>query len=221
MIKSLLPRCLREYSRRLRQQPTLSEKEQEREAASEAGLNLPANYDRAEFSRIKAAADRIRKSCDIFIAIGIGGSYLGARAAVEFVKSPLYNSLKKETPDVYFAGNSINSAYLNELLSLCEGKDVCINVISKSGTTTEPAVAFRVFRAWLEKKYGEEEAVKRIFVTTDKSKGKLKELADEKGYETFVVPDDIGGRYSVLTAVGLLPIAVAGNRYRFYDEGRF
>ncbi len=173
-------------------------------------IDLPANYDRAEFSRIKAAADRIRKSCDIFIAIGIGGSYLGARAAVEFVKSPLYNSLKKETPDVYFAGNSINSAYLNELLSLCEGKDVCINVISKSGTTTEPAVAFRVFRAWLEKKYGEEEAVKRIFVTTDKSKGKLKELADEKGYETFVVPDDIGGRYSVLTAVGLLPIAVAG-----------
>lgn len=173
-------------------------------------IDLPVNYDKEEFARIKAAAERIKKSCDIFIAIGIGGSYLGARAAIEFVKSPLYNSLKKDTPDVYFAGNSINSAYLNELLSLCEGRDVCINVISKSGTTTEPAVAFRVFRELLEKKYGEEEAVKRIFVTTDRKKGKLKELADEKGYETFVVPDDIGGRYSVLTAVGLLPIAVAG-----------
>lgn len=173
-------------------------------------IDLPVNYDKDEFARIKAAAERIKNSCDIFIAIGIGGSYLGARAAIEFVKSPLYNSLKKDTPDVYFAGNSINSAYLNELLSLCEGKDVCINVISKSGTTTEPAVAFRVFRELLEKKYGEKEAVKRIFVTTDRKKGKLKELADEKGYETFVVPDDIGGRYSVLTAVGLLPIAVAG-----------
>ncbi len=173
-------------------------------------IDLPVQYDKEEFARIKMAAERIRKSCDVFIAIGIGGSYLGARAAIEFVRSPLYNSLKKDTPDIYFAGNGINSAYLNELLSLCEGRDVCINVISKSGTTTEPAVAFRVFRALLEQKYGEEEAVKRIFVTTDKARGKLKELADEKGYETFVVPDDIGGRYSVLTAVGLLPIAVAG-----------
>lgn len=173
-------------------------------------IDLPVNYDKEEFARIKAAAERIKNSCDIFVAIGIGGSYLGARAAIEFVKSPLYNSLKKDTPDVYFAGNSINSAYLNELLSLCEGRDICINVISKSGTTTEPAVAFRVFRELLEKKYGEDEAAKRIFVTTDRKKGKLKELADEKGYETFVVPDDIGGRYSVLTAVGLLPIAVAG-----------
>jgi len=173
-------------------------------------VDLPVNYDKEEFARIKAAAEKIQKSCDIFIAIGIGGSYLGARAAIEFVKSPFYNSLKKDTPDVYFAGNNINSAYLNEILALCEGKDVCINVISKSGKTTEPAIAFRVFRELLEKKYGEEGARERIFITTDKAKGKLKELATEKGYETFVVPDDIGGRYSVLTAVGLLPIAVAG-----------
>ncbi len=173
-------------------------------------VDLPVNYDKEEFARIKAAAEKIKKSCDIFIAIGIGGSYLGARAAIEFVKSPFYNSLKKDTPDVYFAGNNINSAYLNEILALCEGKDVCINVISKSGKTTEPAIAFRVFRELLEKKYGEEGARERIFITTDKAKGKLKELATEKGYETFVVPDDIGGRYSVLTAVGLLPIAVAG-----------
>lgn len=173
-------------------------------------VDLPVNYDKEEFARVKAAAEKIKKSCDIFIAIGIGGSYLGARAAIEFVKSPFYNSLKKDTPDVYFAGNNINSAYLNEILALCEGKDVCINVISKSGKTTEPAIAFRVFRELLEKKYGEEGARERIFITTDKAKGKLKELATEKGYETFVVPDDIGGRYSVLTAVGLLPIAVAG-----------
>ncbi len=173
-------------------------------------LDLPVNYDKEEFTRIKEASERVKKMCDVFIVIGIGGSYLGARAAIEFVKSPLYNSLKKDTPDIYFAGTGINSSYLNELLSLCEGKDVCINVISKSGTTTEPAIAFRVFRELLEKKYGEEEAAKRIFITTDKAKGKLKELATEKGYETFVVPDDIGGRYSVLTAVGLLPIAVSG-----------
>ncbi len=173
-------------------------------------VDLPVNYDKEEFSRIKAAAEKIKKSCDVFIAIGIGGSYLGARAAIEFVKSPMYNALNKDTPDVYFAGNSINSAYLNELLSICEGKDICINVISKSGTTTEPAIAFRIFRELLEKKYGEEGARERIFITTDKARGKLKELATEKGYETFVVPDDIGGRYSVLTAVGLLPIAVAG-----------
>ena len=157
-------------------------------------VDLPVNYDKEEFSRIKAAAEKIKKSCDIFIAIGIGGSYLGARAAIEFVKSPLYNSLSKDTPEVYFAGNSINSAYLNELLSLCEGKDICINVISKSGKTTEPAIAFRIFRELLEKKYGEEGARERIFVTTDKARGKMKELATEKGYESVVVPDDIGGR---------------------------
>ncbi len=173
-------------------------------------IDLPVNYDREEFSRIKSAAGKIRKSCDVFVAIGIGGSYLGARAAIEFVKSPNYNKLKNDGPEVYFAGNGLNTEYLNEILRICEGRDVCVNVISKSGTTTEPAVAFRVFRELLEKKYGLEGARERIFVTTDKRKGKLKELSDRMGYETFVVPDDVGGRYSVLTAVGLLPIAVAG-----------
>lgn len=173
-------------------------------------IDLPVEYDKEEFGRIISAAEKIKKSCDIFVVIGIGGSYLGARAAIEFVKSPLYNSLPKDTPDIYFAGNSISSSAMAELLQICEGKDICINVISKSGKTTEPAIAFRIFRKLLEEKYGEEEAKERIFVTTDKAKGKLKELSDEKGYETFVVPDDVGGRYSVLTAVGLLPIAVSG-----------
>lgn len=171
---------------------------------------LPESYDKEEFARIKAAAARIRNSCQVFVAIGIGGSYLGARAVIEFLKSPLYNNLKKDTPDVYFAGNNISASALSELLSICEGKDVCINVISKSGTTTEPAIAFRVFRALLEQKYGKEGARSRIFVTTDRQKGTLKQFSDEAGYETFVVPDDVGGRFSVLTAVGLLPIAVAG-----------
>ena len=173
-------------------------------------ITLPESYDKEEFSRIKAAAARIRNSCQVFVAIGIGGSYLGARAVIEFLKSPLYNNLKKDAPDVYFAGNNISASALSELLSLCEGKDVCINVISKSGTTTEPAIAFRVFRALLEQKYGKEGARSRIFVTTDRQKGTLKQFSDEAGYETFVVPDDVGGRFSVLTAVGLLPIAVAG-----------
>ncbi len=173
-------------------------------------VDLPENYDKEEFARIKLAAEKIKKMCDVFVVIGIGGSYLGARAAIEFVKSPLYNSLKKDTPDIYFAGNSISSSSLSDILKICEGRDVCINVISKSGTTTEPAVTFRIFRELLEKKYGEDEAKERIFVTTDRARGKLKEFSTEKGYETFVVPDDIGGRYSVLTAVGLLPIAVAG-----------
>lgn len=173
-------------------------------------LDLPVNYDREEFSRILDAAERIKKSCDILVVIGIGGSYLGARAVIEFVKSPLYNNMKKDTPDVYFAGNSISTSALTELLSICEGKDICVNVISKSGTTTEPAVAFRVFRALLEEKYGVEGARERIFVTTDKARGTLKQFSTERGYETFVVPDDVGGRFSVLTAVGLLPIAVAG-----------
>ncbi len=173
-------------------------------------LTLPTDYDKEEFARIQAAAARIRQDTDIFIAIGIGGSYLGARAAIEFLKSPLYNAKKKDTPDVYFAGNSISSAALSELLELCEGRRVSINVISKSGTTTEPAIAFRVFRDYLEKTVGREEAKKRIYVTTDKARGTLKGLADREGYETFVVPDDVGGRFSVLTAVGLLPIAVAG-----------
>ena len=173
-------------------------------------LDLPVNYDKEEFARIQAAAARIQQDTDVFIAIGIGGSYLGARAAIEFLKSPLYNAKKKNTPDIYFSGNSISSTALEELLELCEGKRVSINVISKSGTTTEPAVAFRVWREYLEKTVGKEEARRRIYVTTDKAKGTLKELADREGYETFVVPDDVGGRFSVLTAVGLLPIAVAG-----------
>ena len=171
---------------------------------------LPEDYDKEEFARIQVAAEKIKKSCDVFIAIGIGGSYLGARAVIEFLKSPLYNNLPKDTPDIYFAGNSISATAIDELLKICEGKDVCINVISKSGTTTEPAVAFRVFRALLEQKYGKEGARERIFVTTDKARGTLKHFSDEAGYETFVVPDDVGGRFSVLTAVGLLPIAVAG-----------
>ena len=171
---------------------------------------LPTDYDKEEFARIKAAAERIKKNTEVFIVIGIGGSYLGARAAIEFLKSENYNALKKDTPDIYFAGNSISSSALMELVSICEGRDISINMISKSGTTTEPAIAFRVFREIIEKKYGKEEAKTRIFCTTDKAKGTLKHLADEEGYETFVVPDDVGGRYSVLTAVGLLPIAVAG-----------
>ena len=171
---------------------------------------LPADYDREEFGRIKVAAEKIKKSCDILVVIGIGGSYLGARAAIEFVKSPLYNNLKKDTPDIYFAGNNISTTALNELISICDGRDICVNVISKSGTTTEPAIAFRVFKSLLIDKYGEEGAKDRIFVTTDKARGTLKKFSDEAGYETFVVPDNVGGRYSVLTAVGLLPIACAG-----------
>ena len=173
-------------------------------------VDLPINYDKDEFARIKIAAEKIKKSCDILVVIGIGGSYLGARAAIEFVNSPLYNDLVKDTPKIYFAGNNISTTALNELISICEGKDVCVNVISKSGTTTEPAVAFRVFKSMLVDKYGEEGARDRIFVTTDKCRGTLKQFSDAAGYETFVVPDDVGGRYSVLTAVGLLPIAVAG-----------
>ena len=173
-------------------------------------VDLPVNYDREEFDRIKLAAAKIQKMCDVFIVIGIGGSYLGARAAIEFCTSARYNDINNGTPDIYFSGNDISASNMAELLKICEGKDICINVISKSGTTTEPAIAFRIFRDLLYKKYGKDEAVKRIFVTTDKCRGKLKELSDSEGYETFVVPDDVGGRYSVLTPVGLLPIAVAG-----------
>ncbi len=173
-------------------------------------IDLPVNYDKAEFEAIKKAAEKIKKSCDVFVVIGIGGSYLGARAAIEYIKSPLYNALAKDTPDIYFAGNTLSGTALDELLSLCDGKDVCVNVISKSGTTTEPAIAFRVMREYLENKYGKDGARERIFATTDKEKGSLKYLADQNGYQCFVVPDDVGGRYSVLTAVGLLPIAVAG-----------
>ena len=173
-------------------------------------LHLPTDYDKEEFARIKAAAEKIKKNTDVFVVIGIGGSYLGARAAIEFIKSPNYNALAKDVPQVYFTGNSISSNALSELIEICDGKDVSINMISKSGTTTEPAIAFRVFRELLEKKYGKEGARERIFCTTDKARGTLKELATKEGYETFVVPDDVGGRFSVLTAVGLLPIAVAG-----------
>ncbi len=173
-------------------------------------VTLPEDYDKEEFSEIKKSAEYIKNNADVLIVIGIGGSYLGARAVIEACTSNNYNLICKDTPQIYFIGNSISSAALNEVVSLCEGKDICVNVISKSGTTTEPAIAFRVFRELVYSKYGDEEAAKRIFCTTDKSKGTLKALADKEGYKTFVVPDDVGGRYSVLTAVGLLPIAVAG-----------
>jgi glucose-6-phosphate isomerase len=173
-------------------------------------VDLPFNYDKDEFERIQKAAEKIKKDTDVLIVIGIGGSYLGARAAIEFLKSPNYNAIRENTPEIYFSGNSISGSSLKELLKICEGKRVSVNIISKSGTTTEPAIAFRVFREYLENKYGEQEAAKRIYCTTDKARGTLKSLADEKGYECFVIPDDVGGRFSVLTAVGLLPIAVSG-----------
>lgn len=173
-------------------------------------VDLPLNYDKEEYVRIKEAAAKIQKNSEVLLVIGIGGSYLGARAAIEFIQSPLYNNLKKGTPEIYFIGNNISSTYLSEIMSIVEGRDFSINVISKSGTTTEPAIAFRLFKSLIEKKYGEEEAKNHIFVTTDKARGTLKALATERGYESFVVPDDVGGRFSVLTAVGLLPIAVAG-----------
>lgn len=172
--------------------------------------DLPVSYDKEEYARIKACAEKIKKNSKVFVVIGIGGSYLGARAAIEFVSSPLYNNIKKDTPDIFFAGNTISTAALRELLDICRSTDFSINVISKSGTTTEPAIAFRFFRMLLEEKYGADGARERIFVTTDKQRGTLKKFADQMGYETFVVPDDIGGRYSVFTAVGLLPIAVSG-----------
>jgi glucose-6-phosphate isomerase len=173
-------------------------------------LNLPFDYDKEEFARIKKAAEKIKSDSDVLVVIGIGGSYLGARAAIEFLKGQNYNALTKKTPQIYFAGNSISGSCLNEIIDLCEGKDVSLNVISKSGTTTEPAIAFRVLRKFMEKKYGKEEARKRIYATTDGNRGTLKQLADAEGYESFVIPDDVGGRFSVLTAVGLLPIAVSG-----------
>ena len=176
-------------------------------------LDLPVNYDKVEFERIKNAAEKIKKNSDALIVIGIGGSYLGPRAAIEMLNSNFYNVLKKDqrdTPQVFFVGNNISSTYLADLLDAIDGLDISVNVISKSGTTTEPAIAFRVFKDYMEKKYGVDGAKERIFATTDKSRGALKSLADEMGYETFVIPDDVGGRFSVLTAVGLLPIAVAG-----------
>ena len=173
-------------------------------------LNLPADYDKEEFARIKAAAAKIISDSRVLVVIGIGGSYLGARAAIEFVRSKNYNLIAKETPQILFVGNSLSPTELGEALDVCRTCDFSVNVISKSGTTTEPAVAFRFFRKLLEEKYGKEGAAKRIYVTTDKQKGTLKALADREGYEEFVVPDGVGGRYSVLTAVGLLPIACAG-----------
>ncbi len=173
-------------------------------------VRLPVAYDRAEFARIQQAAKKIQEDSQVLVVIGIGGSYLGARAVVELLQSPNYNLRQKDTPDLYFTGNTLSTDVVLETLELIGDRDFSINVISKSGTTTEPAIAFRIFRAALERKYGKEEAARRIYATTDRSRGALKTLADAEGYETFVVPDDVGGRYSVLTAVGLLPIAVAG-----------
>lgn len=176
-------------------------------------VDLPALYDKDEFNRIKKAAEKIKGNSDALVVIGIGGSYLGARAAIEMLTPSFYNNLpkgKRTTPQIYFVGNNISSTYMAELLEVIEGMDISVNVISKSGTTTEPAIAFRIFKDYMEKKYGKDGAKERIFATTDKAKGALKSLADAEGYETFVIPDDVGGRYSVLTAVGLLPIAAAG-----------
>ena len=182
-------------------------------------LDLPVDYDREEFTRIQKAAQKIRSNSQVLIVIGIGGSYLGARAAIELLHSQMYNDLATDPPKIYFVGNSISPSYLNQILKICEGKDFSINVISKSGTTTEPALAFRIFRKLAIEKYGREGAKERIFCTTDKARGTLKQLADEEGYETFVIPDDVGGRYSVLTAVGLLPIAVSGSDIQKLMDG--
>lgn len=176
-------------------------------------IDLPVDYDKDEFARIKQAAKKIQEDSDVLLVIGIGGSYLGARAAIEFLRHSFYNNVDKsvrKTPEIYYVGNSISSTYIQHLVEVVGDRDFSINMISKSGTTTEPAIAFRVFKKILEKKYGKEEAAKRIYATTDKTKGALKNLANEEGYESFVVPDDVGGRFSVLTAVGLLPIAVSG-----------
>ena len=173
-------------------------------------VRLPQDYDKEEFSRIQRAAAKIQKQSKVLVVIGIGGSYLGARAVIELLCSPHYNLKQKETPDIFFAGNGLSTDALLELIQLIGDRDFSVNIISKSGTTTEPAVAFRIFKAMLEEKYGKEGAKERIYATTDKARGALKGLADTEGYEEFVVPDDVGGRYSVLTAVGLLPIAVAG-----------
>lgn len=176
-------------------------------------IDLPEDYDKEEFARIQKAADKIKSDSEVLVVIGIGGSYLGARAAIEFLRHSFYNSVDKsirKTPEIYYAGNSISGTYLSQLIETIGDRDFSVNVISKSGTTTEPAIAFRIFKEMLENKYGKEEAAKRIYATTDKERGALKSLATEEGYETFVVPDDVGGRFSVLTAVGLLPIAASG-----------
>ncbi len=195
-------------------------------------VNLPNDYDKEEYARIKVAAEKIRNSCDVLIVIGIGGSYLGAKAAIDLFTNSFYNmqtAENRKAPQIFFAGNSISSTYLSDLYQLVKDKDICLNVISKSGTTTEPAIAFRIFKELVEQKYGKEGAKDRIFVTTDKARGALKQLSEKEGYETFVIADDIGGRYSVLSAVGLLPIAVCGadldaimqgaqDAYREYDN---
>ena len=173
-------------------------------------VDLPDNYNREEYAKIKQTAAKIREICDVFVVIGIGGSYLGARAVIEFLKSNMCNRICNDMPEIYFAGNNISALAISELLEICRNKRVCINVISKSGKTTEPAIAFRIFRNLLEEQYGVEGARERIYITTDREKGNLKNFADSMGYTTFVVPDDVGGRFSVLTPVGLLPIAVAG-----------
>lgn len=176
-------------------------------------IDLPVDYDKEEFARIKKAAEKIKSDSDVLVVIGIGGSYLGARAAIEFLGHNFFNSVSKDlrkAPEIYFVGNSISSNYLAGLVDVIGDRDFSVNIISKSGTTTEPAIAFRVFKKMLEEKYGKDEAAKRIYATTDKAKGALKKLADAEGYEEFVVPDDVGGRFSVLTAVGLLSIAVSG-----------
>lgn len=185
-------------------------------------IDLPVDYDKEEFDRIKKAAAKIQGDSEVLLVIGIGGSYLGARAAIEFLRHSFYNVVSKEvrkTPEIYFVGNSISSTYIRHLMDVIGDRDFSINMISKSGTTTEPAIAFRVFKEMMEKKYGKEEAAKRIYATTDKARGSLKSLATEEGYESFVVPDDVGGRFSVLTAVGLLPIAVSGADINQLMEG--
>ena len=184
-------------------------------------MELPTQYDKKEFERIKKCAHRIRKNSDILLVIGIGGSYLGARAVIEALHSS-FNSMKQDNTQIIFVGNNLSADYINDVIEILEGKDFSINVISKSGTTTEPAIAFRIFREIIEGKYGIEEARKRIYVTTDKKKGALKQLAKAEGYETFVIPDDVGGRFSVLTAVGLLPIAASGiNIDKIMEGARF
>lgn len=185
-------------------------------------IDLPVDYDKEEFARILKAAEKIKSDSEVLLVIGIGGSYLGARAAIEFLRHSFYNTVSKEirkTPEIYFVGNSISSTYIKHLKQVIGDRDFSINMISKSGTTTEPAIAFRVFKEMMEKKYGKAEAAKRIYATTDKARGALKNLATEEGYESFVVPDDVGGRFSVLTAVGLLPIAVSGADINKLMEG--
>ncbi|MCX7903217.1 MAG: glucose-6-phosphate isomerase [Caloramator sp.] len=185
-------------------------------------VTLPQDYDKEEFERIIKAAERIKENSDALVVIGIGGSYLGARAAIEMLNHTFYNVLpknKRKTPEIYFVGNNISPVYMRDLLDVLEDKEISVNVISKSGTTTEPAIAFRIFKEYMENKYGKEGARERIYATTDKAKGALRKLAEEEGYETFVIPDDVGGRYSVLTAVGLLPIAVSGVDIREMMQG--